>query len=760
MSYVTTGARKKDAMSLVTGKPVYTGDQVPAGALRLKLLRSPHAHAYIRSIDVSKAKLVPGVVCVLTWEDAPGSRFTTAGQTYPEPSPYDRLILDRLLRCAGDPVAIVAAETEAAAEKAVKLIRVDYEVRRPLLDFKQALDHEIVVHPEENFRALCDVGTDAKRNLVSAEGFEVGDVEAELASSEVVLERTYDTVANSQAMMEPFCTYTYFDEYGRLNVVSSTQVPFHVRRILSNALEMPKGEIRVVKPRIGGGFGAKQSVVSELFPALVTKKTGRPAYLCYTRQETFTNGSPRHQMEMRVRIGANRDGTINAIDLHALSNAGAYGDHGPTTIGLVGHKSLSLYGSLKASRFQCEVVYTNTMGAGAYRGYGATQGIFAVESAVNELAAELGLDPCALRQQNMVRQGQNMPAYYGEPCNSCTLDRCLARAMELMDWEHKKEARLLPNGHIRAAGVAMAMQGSGISNVDIASAEVRLNDGGFYTLLLGCTDMGTGCDTILAQMAADCLDCELDEISVRGVDTDQSPYDTGSYASSTTYVTGGAVVKTCAELRQKILEEGARMLGVKAEDAEFDGKRVFVPGTDREISRAQIGWSSFEGHSRYLSACCSHSSPVSPPPFMAGMAEIDLDPETGKVEVVDYVAVVDCGTVINTNLARVQTEGGIVQAIGMTLYENVQHDARGRLMQDSFLTYKIPTRLEAGTIRVEFESSYEPTGPFGAKSIGELVINTPAPAIADALRRATGISFRSLPILPEHIALALAEQEP
>lgn len=760
MSYVTTGARKKDAMSLVTGKPVYTGDQVPAGALRLKLLRSPHAHAYIRSIDVSKAKLVPGVVCVLTWEDAPGSRFTTAGQTYPEPSPYDRLILDRLLRCAGDPVAIVAAETEAAAEKAVKLIRVDYEVRRPLLDFKQALDHEIVVHPEENFRALCDVGTDAKRNLVSAEGFEVGNVEAELASSEVVLERTYDTVANSQAMMEPFCTYTYFDEYGRLNVVSSTQVPFHVRRILSNALEMPKGEIRVVKPRIGGGFGAKQSVVSELFPALVTKKTGRPAYLCYTRQETFTNGSPRHQMEMRVRIGANRDGTINAIDLHALSNAGAYGDHGPTTIGLVGHKSLSLYGSLKASRFQCEVVYTNTMGAGAYRGYGATQGIFAVESAVNELAAELGLDPCALRQQNMVRQGQNMPAYYGEPCNSCTLDRCLARAMELMDWEHKKEARLLPNGHIRAAGVAMAMQGSGISNVDIASAEVRLNDGGFYTLLLGCTDMGTGCDTILAQMAADCLDCELDEISVRGVDTDQSPYDTGSYASSTTYVTGGAVVKTCAELRQKILEEGARMLGVKAEDAEFDGKRVFVPGTDREISRAQIGWSSFEGHSRYLSACCSHSSPVSPPPFMAGMAEIDLDPETGKVEVVDYVAVVDCGTVINTNLARVQTEGGIVQAIGMTLYENVQHDARGRLMQDSFLTYKIPTRLEAGTIRVEFESSYEPTGPFGAKSIGELVINTPAPAIADALRRATGISFRSLPILPEHIALALAEQEP
>ena len=759
MKYVGAGVRKKDAMSLVTGKPVYTGDQVPAGALRLKLLRSPHAYAYIRSIDTSLAKKVPGVVCVLTYEDAPNSRFTTAGQTYPEPSPYDRLILDRLVRCVGDPVAIVAAETETAAEKACRMIRVEYEVREPLLDFTQALDNPIIVHPEDNLRALCDVGTDASRNLVSSEGFEVGDVEAALAASEVVLERTYNTVANHQAMMEPFCTYTYFDEYGRLNVVSSTQVPFHVRRILSNALEMPKRQIRVVKPRIGGGFGAKQSVVSEIFPALVTKITGRTAYLCYTRQESFTNGSPRHQMQMKVRIGANRDGSINAIDLYALSNAGAYGDHGPTTIGLVGHKSLSLYGALKASRFRCEVVYSNTMGAGAYRGYGATQGIFAVESAVNELAAELEIDPCVLREKNMVRQGEMMPAYYGEPCSSCALDRCMERAKEMMNWEEKKKVRVLPNGHIRTAGVAMAMQGSGISNVDIASVELRLNDGGFYTLLVGCSDMGTGCDTILAQMAADCLDCDLDDISVRGVDTDQSPYDTGSYASSTTYITGGAVVRTCAELREKILEEGARLLGVDSAEAEFDGEKVFVPGTDRAISRAEIGWASFEGHSHNLSACVSHSSPVSPPPFMVGMAEIDLDPETGAVDVVDYAAVVDCGTVVNANLARVQTEGGIVQAIGMTLFEAVQYDQKGRMVNDSFLQYKIPTRLDAGRVRVEFRPSYEPSGPFGAKSIGELVINTPAPAIADALHRATGHVFRTLPIRPEDIAMAVAQQE-
>ena len=758
MKHVSTGVRKKDAMSLVTGKPVYTGDMVPANALRLKLLRSPHARANIIRIDTSRAKLVPGVVGVFTYEDMPQSRFTTAGQTWPEPSPYDRLILDRHLRCAGDPVAIVAAETEEIAQQAVRLIKVEYEVLEPLLDFTKALDNPILVHPEDNFRALCDVGTDAKRNLVSTEGFTVGDVEGELAKSEVVLERTYNTVANNQTMMEPFCTYTYLDEYDRLNVISSTQVPFHVRRILSNALEIPKGRIRVVKPRIGGGFGAKQSVVSEIFPAIVTKLTGRPAYLCYTRQESMANGSPRHQMQMKVRIGADRDGTIRCIDLYALSNAGAYGDHGPTTIGLVGHKSLSLYGSLKASRFACDVVYTNTMGGGAYRGYGATQGIFAVESAVNEMAAELGMDPCAIREKNMVRQGQVMPAYYGELCNSCTLDKCMEKAKEMMGWDKSPTHWVLPNGHLRGRGVAMAMQGSGISAVDTASVEVRLNDGGFYTLLVGCTDMGTGCDTILAQMAADCLDCDVDDISVRGVDTDQSPYDTGSYASSTTYVTGGAVVKTCAELREKIRLEGARILGVDPEKAEFDGEKVFLPGTDKAMTRAEIGWASFEGHSKLLSASLSHSSPVSPPPFMVGMAEVDIDPETGLVRVVDYVGAVDCGTVVNTNLARVQTEGGIVQGIGMALLENIQYNAQGRMLNDSLLQYRIPTRQEAGTIRIEFVPSYEPTGPFGAKSIGELVINTPSPAIAEAIRAATGHMFRSLPIRPEDVALAGLEE--
>ncbi len=758
MKYVNQAVRKVDAMSLVTGKPVYTGDMVPSNTLMVKMLRSPHAHALIEEIDTTVAMKVPGVVAIFTYKDVPQTRFTTAGQTYPEPSPYDRLILDRRLRCVGDPVALVAAETDAAAEKAVELIKVKYKVLEPLLDFTQAKDNKILVHPEEDFKAMCPVGADNHRNLCSTDCMENGDVDKELADCPIVLERTFNTKANNQAMMEPFISFSYVDEYGRLTLVSATQVPFHVRRIVAHALEISKANVRVIKPRIGGGFGAKQSAVSEVYPAFVSLKTGRPACLCFTRKESQANGSPRHQMRVKVRLGADQDGTIRALEVDALSNAGAYGEHGPTTIGLVGTKSISLYGSLKAARFKSEVVYSNTMGGGAFRGYGATQGIFAVESTVNELAAQLGMDPCALREKNMVRQGQKFAMYYGEDCTSCTLDRCMATAKRMMDWDNKYPRRVLENGHVRSVGVALAMQGSGISGLDVGSVDIRLNDDGFYTLMVGCTDMGTGCDTILSQMAADCLDCDMSQIAVRGVDTDQSPYDCGSYASSTTYVTGMAVVKACQTIRGKILDLGAKMLGVSADQAEFDGKRVFVPGTEKEVSLSQIGYLSVEGHGKYISACESHTSPVSPPPMMVGMAEIDLDPETGKIELVDYVAAVDCGTVINKNLARVQTEGGIVQGIGMTLYEDIQYTKDGRMMNDSFLQYRIPTRLEAGKIRVEFESSYEPSGPFGAKSIGELVINTPAPAILGAIQNATGVAFHTLPVKPEDVVMALMNQ--
>lgn len=757
MKFVNKGVRKKDAMSLVTGKPVYTDDITQGSNLIVKLLRSPHAHALIEEINTEKALKVAGIECILTYKDVPQVRFTTAGQSYPEPSPYDRLILDQRLRCVGDPVAIVAGLDEKSVDKALGLIKVNYQVLEALLDFRQAKDNKILVHPEDDFNALCEVGADNKRNLCSSEIMEVGNFEEEIEKCKYVVDETYSTRANNQTMMETFRTQTSLDAYGRLTVISSTQIPFHVRRIISNALQIPKSKIRVIKPRIGGGFGAKQSVVSEIFPAIVTWKTGKPAKMIYSRKESFTNGSPRHEAELKVKLGADENGIIKAIDMNVLWNAGAYGDHGPTTVGLAGHKAMTIYNA-KAFRFENQVVYSNTMGGGAYRGYGATQGFFALESAINEMAAKLNMDPTVLREKNMLTEdhvGKIMPTYYDEELKSCTLDKCLETAKEMIDWDNKYPAKDLGNGKVRSVGCAVAMQGSGISNCDVGAVDIKLNDEGFYTLSIGATDMGTGCDTILAQMAADSLDTEYDNIVVHGVDTDTSPYDTGSYASSTTYITGMAVVKACEKLREKILNEGARLLGYSVEDVEFDGKQVINIKDDKSISLSEIGYASYLGTNTYLTASESHYSPTSPPPFMAGLVEIEVDKLTGKIDIIDYVGVIDCGTVINPNLARIQAEGGIVQGMGMTLYENIQYDKSGRMLNDSFMQYKIPSRLDVGTIRIDFEPSYEPSGPFGAKSIGELVINTPAPAIANAVYNATKVNIRNLPITSEKIVMGM-----
>ena len=750
---------KKDAPALLSGKPVYVEDIAPRDCLCVKLMHSPHAHAMIEDIDVSRAVKAPGVHCVLTYKDVPSCRFTQAGQTYPEFSPYDRLILDRHLRCVGDPVAIVAAETERQALAAIRLIRVSYSVLPAILDAEQALDHSVLIHPEENWKALVpECGADNRRNLIAAGEDKEGDVEAELEACDIVIDRTYSTQANQQCMMETFRTYSKIDAYGRLEIVSSTQVPFHVRRIVATALDIPKSRVRVVKPRIGGGFGAKQTAVCEVYPAIVTLKTGRAAMIVYTREESMTLSSPRHAMRMHVRLGAMKDGTIRAIDMHTLSNSGAYGEHGPTTVGLSGHKSIPLYThNMKAFRFAWHTVYTNTMSAGAYRGYGATQGLFAVESAVNELAHELDMDPSVLREKNIVRQGERMPAYYGETADSCAVDRCIARAKEMIGWEQKYPARMMENGHIRGVGMALAMQGSGISGVDTGAVMIRLGDDGMYNMSIGATDMGTGCDTILAQMAAQSLECPVDNITVHGVDTDTSPYDCGSYASSTTYVTGMAVVKTCEELRKKIMRVGAQLLGCTEDDVLFEGDCVQKADGSERIALAKIAEMHMLAGYEDISACVSSGSPVSPPPFMCGCAEVDVDPMTGEVQVVDYAAVVDCGTVINPNLASRQTEGGILQGIGMALYERPSMDHLGRTVSNSFLQYKIPARIDAPSIRVEFEPSYEPSGPFGAKSIGEIVINTPSPAIADAVYHACGVRIRDLPITSEKVLMGERE---
>lgn len=751
--------RKKDSMQLLLGKPVYT-DDITGPALVVKLLRSPHANAIVEEIHTEIAKKIPGVVDIYTWEDVPKTRFAIAGQTYPEPSPYDRLIIDRHVRFVGDVVAIIAAEDEKAACKAMKLVKVKYNVLEPVLDFHKAKDNPVLVHPEDDWYPPVDVGGDAKRNVIAHELSGDGDVDAVISDCEVSFSHAYHMRAFNQAMMETFRTYTCLDRYGRLHVISSTQIVFHVRRILSRALGIPKSKIRVEKPRIGGGFGAKQTAVSEVYPAFVTMQTGRPAKLIFTRYESQIAGSPRHEMEVTVRLGADRDGHIRGLDLYTLSNTGAYGEHGPTTVGLSGHKSIPLYtGGLEAFRFGYDVVYTNTMAAGAYRGYGATQGIFALESSVNELAESLGIDPTQIREKNMLREGMKMPAYYGETANACALDHCMARCRELFGWEEKYPVREMGDGKVRTAGVAMAMQGSCISNVDVGSATVKLADDGTFNLIIGAADMGTGCDTILAQMVAECMDCSVDDVAVFGADTDASPYDSGSYASSTTYVTGKAVELACEELKKKLCAIAAGMLGCEPEETVFEDGCVRKINTDERVTLAQISVKDQVANDIAAVATASHSSPVSPPPYMVGMVEIELDRYTGEVKILDYVAVVDCGIAINPALARIQAEGGIVQGIGHTLFENITYDETGKPVESNFMQYKIPTRLDMGHLRVEFENSYEPTGPFGAKSIGEIVINTPAPAIAHAIYRATGVWHRELPITPEKILMSMPEDD-
>ena len=756
MKTVNQSMRKKDAMQLVTGQPVYMDDVIPQDCLIVKLLRSPHANAIVQEIDTSRALLVPGIEAIYTWKDVDqqGRRYTQAGQTYPEPSPYDRLVIDRHVRFAGDVVAILAGKDEKCVDKAMKLIKVRYEVLPAVLDYHTALDNPVLVHPEENWESLAPVGADNKRNLCAHDESGAGDIEAVLAGCDVVIDHTYHTRACQQAMMETFRTYCSIDAYGRLNVLSSTQIVFHCRRILANALHIPKSMIRVAKPRIGGGFGAKQTSVCEVYPAFVTWKTKKPSKIIFSRYESQIASSPRHEMELHVRLGATKDGIVRGIDLYTLSNTGAYGEHGPTTVGLSGHKSIPLYGKAEAFRFVSDVVYTNHMSSGAYRGYGATQGLFAVESAVNELADKLGIDPFVIRQRNIVHEGDVMPAYYGQINTSCALDRCLQAVHDNIGWDEKYPVRDMGNGKVRAVGMGMAMQGSGITSVDVGSASLKINDDGFYTLSIGAADMGTGCDTILAQIAAEVLECPLDNVTVLGADTDSSPYDSGSYASSTTYVTGKAVEQCAEQLKQKICQVGAGLLGLDERAVVFAGDAVTSEDGTQRATLAQIAAASQCGSNTALEAVVTHSSEISPPPFMVGAAEVEVDLETGEAQVIRYEAAVDCGTPVNPNLARVQAEGGILQGIGMALTENVTYDDRGMPQENSLMQYKIPARNDIGHIHVVFESSYEGTGPFGAKSIGEVVINTPLPAVADAIYHATHKRFYELPITREQIALA------
>lgn len=769
MKHVLNSPPKKDGMQLVQGYPVYTDDLAPQNALIVKVLRSPHAFARIKSIKTDTAKKVPGVVCVLTWEDVPRIPYTRAGQCYPELSAYDKFILDEYVRHVGDDVAIVAAKDEAAADKALRLIKVDYEVLEPVLDMEDAVDHDTIVHQETEFFTHINVGCDPKRNIACEVSIELGDMDEALANSEYVFKARYNTQPQAQAMLESHRSYSYLDQNGRLNVVSSTQIPYHTRRILARALDMPRHQIRVMKPRIGGGFGAKQTAHSEFYPALVTKLTGKPAKIVYSRKDVFRGTTSRHRMRFDITLGMDKDGKINAILMDGLSDTGAYGEHAQTTFGAAGKKVLTLYNKVKASKFSGRVVYSNNVPGGALRGFGVTQGTFAIESAINEACRELGLDPIEVRRMNMIKKGETTPLINmttkgagPEPIymDSCLLENCVDDGLKAFDWSGKRRKHAeLEDSHLKyGLGMAIAQQGSGLPNIDMASATLRLNDDGFFTLLTGSTDIGTGSDTAMAQIAAEILEVPLEKIVVHASDTDTTPYDSGAYASSTTYTTGNAVIDAANKMVASIKETAARLLETTIDDILYSDGLITSQSTgsaiDLESFSNKIIYNTL--HTQ-LAVTGSFVPKKTAPPYMAGFAEVCVNTLTGETKVTDFVGVVDCGTPINPNLARIQAEGGIAQGIGFALIEEVNVTEKGVLQTDNFMTYKIPARRDIPNIRVFLAEGFDETGPFGAKSIGEVVINTVAPAITEAIEDAIGVRVRDLPATPEKVLLASLE---
>ena len=749
--------RRVDGTALVKGKPVFVADAPPrAGMLHLALLTSPHAHARIRALDTSKAEALDGVALVLDHRNTPTKRYTTAGQGYPEPSPYDARMFDTKVRFVGDRVAAVAADSVESARAALELIEVDYEVLDPVLSIDDALaDGAPVVHDEPGLDAW-----DPAHNVAAYVEAAAGDVERGLAAADVTVDVTVETHYGQHAPIEPHVATSYLDDHDRMVLYTSTQVPFHARRIIAYLLELPVHRIRVIKPRIGGGFGVKQEILIEDLVALTTLRTGRPATLEYTREQEFVSARTRHPMRVRVRLGASTDGTLQAVDMDVLSNTGAYGTHSLTVLSNVGSKTLPLYNTAPDVRFIGRALYTNLPVGGAYRGYGATQGQYGMEVAIDQLAAKLGIDALELRERNHIKEGGTSPIFaeLGEgregveqTITSCALPECIRVGGERIGWAEKRAARRREGSWVHGVGMSIHMQGSGIPMIDMGAASIKLNDDGSFNLAVGATDLGTGSDTVLGQIAAEVLGVPLDKVLVTSSDTDLTPFDVGAYASSTTYVTGTAVKRAALDVRMQLVAVAADVLKVDPGELEVADQRVATAGGE-SVSLEKIALRALYGMNQHqIAATASAVLDTSPPPFIASFAEVAVDLDTGRIRLLDYVVAADCGTAINPDLAEGQVEGAVANGIGYALMEDLAIDDRGRARATSFSRYRIPGTLDLPHIDVVLVDSYEPTGPMGAKSIAEIGINAPLPTIANAVHDATGVWLTESPFTAERV---------
>ena len=740
-----------DGQSLVRGKPVFTDDIQLNDLLYIKILHSTIAHAKIKNINTAKALAIPGVVAVFTHKDFNKHYYTTAGQGYPEPSPRDYLILDDTVRYVGDNVAFVVAESVDIAEKTLKTIKVEYNELPANFDAEKAMDCP-QLHPSENTSGIYDV----KKNIAAHIDADLGDVNKAFKECEHIFMGEYSTPYVQQAHIEPHITLTWLDDNGRLVIRTATQVPFHVRRIVAEVLDFPIRKIRVIKPRIGGGFGGKQEILNEEICAAVTLKTGRPARIELTRKEEFYASRSRHPQRIKLKIGLDKHHQIQAIDMDILENTGAYGAHALTVISVTAQKTLSLY-RCPNIKLEGNAVYTNLPIAGAYRGYGSPQGFWALESLMDEIATELKIDPIELRKKNHVQIGDELQITkilgeggegYPMKIRSMGLDECIARGKKLIEWD--KIRNLKQSGIIRrGVGLAVVGQGSGIPGIDMGSAFIKMNEDASFNLHVGATDLGTGSDTMLAQIAAESLEVSVDSIIVYSSDTDFTPFDTGAYASSTTYISGNAVKKAADKVKAQILDIGMKILGVKK--AEIRNGWVIAAGA-KKISYQDICTKAFyTDEQQQIMAEASHMSYDSPSPYNATFADVSVDTETGIVRVNKIVSVTDAGQVINPQMSEGQVEGAIPQSLGMALSEFMIFDEKGAPINTDFNNYHIYTAIDMPEIVAKFVKTNEPTGPYGAKAVAEIPINGPAPAVANAVFNAVGVRIRNLPITPEKV---------
>ncbi|MHA1990406.1 MAG: xanthine dehydrogenase family protein molybdopterin-binding subunit [Candidatus Hodarchaeales archaeon] len=764
---VNQSVEKVDSLQLAMGKPSYVADMHLPGMLNAKCLWSPHAHARIKSIDTSKAEALAGVKCVLTYKNVPQIPHTTAGQGYPEPSPYDNLILDSKVRFVGDRVAAVAAESLEIAEKAVRMIDVEYEVLPAILDPEKALDKDAPVIHDQKPTVPIPVFYEPDKNHVSHIDFSFGDVEKELKGSDYTFERKFKTHYAQHCPIEPHVCLAYYDERDRIVIRTSTQVPFHARRITAQALDIPVKSLRVIKPRIGGGFGTKQEVLLEQLVTLMVMRTKKPVLLEFTRKEEFISGRTRHSQVVWMRGGVNKDGTINALDMKVLSNTGAYGTHGLTVMSNCGSKVLPLY-KTKTVGFNGDTVYTNLPVGGAYRGYGATQAAFAMEVLIDEMSEQIGMDPAEFRLLNHIKTGEGSPVFKAlgegkagveQTIGSCGLSECIELGMKEIQWKEKRSKPDTDKSYIkRGLGLACLMQGSSIPEVDMGAAYAKINDDGSFNLQVGATDLGTGSDTVLAQIFAEELGISVTEVIVYSSDTDMTPFDVGAYASSTTYLSGMAVKKAGAMIKKQILEVASKMIGGSSGELDIENGTV-INSKGEKVAFREIALHSLYAEDQFqIQGIASHITHESPPPFAAHFAEVEVDIETGQVKVTKYVAAVDCGTAINPKLAEGQTEGAVANGISYALTEEFIFNENGRMLNPNWDDYKIFSIVDMPELKTILVPTYEPSGPFGAKSISEININGPMPAIANAIYDAVRIRLNDPPFTPEKVLNAIKQK--